>query len=395
MRVPLLPVLCLLLAGLAADVYIYLRMRHGGTPRGWCIFHAVLATVASLGLLFVCCAPKKGAGDTGLAVLMWTLYAYLTIYIPKYIVALFMLVQQGLGALLRRRLRGIAVAGGIAGTAVFSLLWWGALVNRFNIDVRHVDVPVAGLPETFDGYRIVQISDMHTGTYGSDTSFIAKVADSIAALRPDIVFFTGDIVNRHSGELSPFTSTLSRITAPDGVWSIMGNHDYGDYYRWPSPEARLADIAALRAMQRSMGWQMLDNEHTVLRRGADSLTVIGVENIGDPPFRVYGDLSRAYPSLGDSAVKILLTHNPVHWTDSIAGRPDANVALTLSGHTHAMQMSLLGVSPAVMRYKTWGGLYTDSLGRHLYVNIGLGEVGMPARVGATPEITLITLKATH
>lgn len=373
-------------------MYLYRRMRHARASRGLCIGHAVLAALASLALLAVCCAPKKGAGDSGIEVLMWTLYAYLSIYIPKYIFALFALVRQGLGRLLKRRLRGIAVAGGGVAAAAFVLLWWGALVNRFNIDVERVEVDIAGLPEAFDGYRIVQISDMHTGTYGDDPSFFVKVADSVAALKPDAVFFTGDIVNRHSRELRPFVGVLSAITAPDGVWSIMGNHDYGDYYRWPSAEARLADIAALQRMQADMGWQMLNNAHTVLRRGSDSLVVIGVENIGDPPFTVYGDLHRAYPDLSDPAAKILLTHNPAHWTDSIAGRDGANVALTLSGHTHAMQMELLGWSPAAFRYKTWGGLYHDPEGRKLYVNIGLGEVGMPARVGATPEITLITLR---
>ena len=147
----------------------------------------------------------------------------------------------------------------------------------------------------------------------------------------------------------------------------------------------------MHQLQQQMRWHLLDNETIMLHRGTDSLAVIGVQNVGDPPFPIYGSLSKAYPAISDAAVKVLLSHNPVHWTDSIANRPEVNVALTLSGHTHAMQIACGRFSPAALRYKTWGGLYTDSLGRALYVNIGIGEVAFPARVGATPEITLITL----
>lgn len=392
MRVPLFPVLIVLLIGLLIDCYIYRRMRHARTPRGWCWTYVIVSIILTGGLLAVTVAPKKSADDSGLALLMWTLFTYLSVYIPKIVFAIFALVRQGLGWLLHRRLRGISWVGGVLAVVMFGLMWWGALFNRYSLDVREVDIPVQNLPRAYDGYRIVQISDIHTGTYGDDTAFLERMVEKVNSLHPDIVLFTGDIVNRHSTELEPFVGTLSRISAPDGVWSIMGNHDYGDYYLWPSPTAKLADIAHLQELQSDMGWRMLNNAHTVLRRDTDSLVLIGVENIGDPPFAIYGVLAKAYPDLADDAVKILMTHNPAHWTDSIAGRRDANVALTLSGHTHAMQMELFGVSPASFRYATWGGLYPDSLGRHLYVNIGLGEVGMPARIGATPEITLIRLQ---
>lgn len=393
MRVPLLPVMLLLLAGVLIDCYIYLRMRHAGTGRRWCWLYMVISAAVSVGLTVVAFLPKKDAGDTALAGLMWTLFIYLSVYIPKLLLSLFMAVQQLLGRLTHRRLRGIAIAGGLASAGLFGLLWWGALYNRFEIEVREVSVPVAGLPGGYDGYRIAQISDLHTGTFGSDTHFVERLVKAVNDQHPDIIVFTGDIVNRHSAELIPFIDDLSRLSAPDGVWSIMGNHDYGDYYSWPAPSARHDDIARLQSMQRSMGWNMLNNSHTVLHRGNnDSIVIIGVENIGDPPFTVYGDLSKAYASTADKSVKILLSHNPAHWDSEVAGNPSVNIALTLSGHTHAMQCKLMGLSPAAFRYDKWGGLYTDSLGRHLYVNIGVGEVGMPARIGATPEITLITLK---
>ena len=391
MRLPLLPVLIMLAIGLLADWYILRRMSRARTGRRAIVAYTVLAALATVAMAIVAAWPKKAAADGELTAFMWTLFAYFSIYIPKYIYVIFSLVARALGRLFRRTLRGISIAGAVIGAVVFVAMWWGALVTRNSIDVRRVDVPVEGLPAAFDGYRIVQLSDIHTGTFGRNPRFLEKVVRTVAALHPDIILFTGDIVNRHSSELVPFTDALSALRAPDGVWSVMGNHDYGEYFRWPSEAARLADVDSLRALQARMGWHMLNNDHAAVSRDSDSIIIIGVENIGDPPFTTYGNLSRAYPSLADSAVKILMTHNPAHWTDSIAGNPRANIALTLSGHTHAMQIRLLGSSPAAMRYPTWGGLYADSLGRHLYVNIGIGEVGFPSRIGATPEITLITL----
>jgi len=350
--------------------------------------------MVSLGLVAAAALPKKGAGDEALLWLMWSVFVYLSVYVPKILFALFSLVQQLFGRLLGRRLRGIAIAGGVLSVGLFCMMLWGAICSRFNIEVKEVEVPVSGLPARYDGYSIAQISDIHTGTFGDDTRFVRNLVERVNSLHPDIIVFTGDIVNRHSGELVPFTDVLAGLEAPDGVWSIMGNHDYGDYRAWPSLSAKREDINNLQAMQAGMGWRMLNNSHTVLRRGDnDSIVLIGVENIGDPPFTVYGDLMRAYPAPGDSAIKILLSHNPAHWENSVEDNPDVNIALTLSGHTHAMQCELFGWSPAGFRYDKWGGLYPDSLGRYLYVNIGAGEVGMPARIGATPEITLITLKS--
>lgn len=390
----MLPVMILLAVGLLVDWYLNRRMAREGVSRMWRKIHQVVAAVASAALLIVAVAPKKAADDESLALLMWTLFAYMSLYLPKCLAAVIMLVQQGIGFITHRKLKGMGIAAAVVAVSVFILMWWGALINRFSIDVKEVEVDIPGLPASFDGYRIAQISDIHTGTYGNDTTFLKRVVDCVNGLNPDIIMFTGDIVNRHSAELEPFVNTLGQLKAKDGVLSVMGNHDYGDYYVWPSPEARLQDIENLQNMQARMGWRMLNNEHMTLRGNpGDSLVVIGVENIGDHPFPVYGSLSKAYPEISDKSVKVLMSHNPRHWVDSIAGREDVNVALTLAGHTHAMQIELFGLSPAVYRYKTWGGLYPDSLGRKLYVNIGMGEVGIPARIGATPEITLITLRS--
>ena len=394
MRIPLIIAIIALALNIGIDAYIARSIRRVfGKARRAVKAHIIISVVAAAALAFLICLPKKEVSQAGLTVIMWALFGYLSIYAAK----LTFIVCDSAGllvrAILRRRNRAAvaAVVGCIAALSVFIVLWWGALVTRYDIEVKPVSVAVSGLPDTFDGYTIAQISDLHVGSYGTDTTYVSRLVDSINALQPDIIVFTGDIVNRTTAELHPFVAPMSRLQAPDGVLSILGNHDYGDYYEWDSPQAKTDNMRLMHQLQQQMRWHLLDNETIMLHRGTDSLAVIGVQNVGDPPFPIYGSLSKAYPAISDAAVKVLLSHNPVHWTDSIANRPEVNVALTLSGHTHAMQIACGRFSPAALRYKTWGGLYTDSLGRALYVNIGIGEVAFPARVGATPEITLITL----
>lgn len=329
--------------------------------------------------------------------MMWVVFAYITIYLPKYIYTLFDIIGRLPLLWHRQRIRIVSLTGAVLGCIVFFAMWWGALFNRFNIDVEEVDVNIPDLPAAFDGFRIAQISDLHVGTYGSDTTFISDIVARINSLQPDLVLFTGDIVNRHTPELEPFVSVLSRIRSKYGVYSVLGNHDYGDYHEWPDSAARLANNEHLATLQQQMGWKLLRNEYRDIVVDGDTMVLIGVENIGDPPFHVYGDLRKAYPSPEDNRFKVLMSHNPAHWVKDVCGSSN-NIALTLSGHTHAMQVELFGLSPAVFRYRTWGGLYNDGTeDKQLYVNIGAGTVGFPARVGATPEITLITLhgKARH
>jgi len=292
----------------------------------------------------------------------------------------------------KERLSWLSVAGGFFAILTFLLIWWGALVGRYRIQVNEVEISVANLPDSFDGYKIVQFSDIHVGTFGSDTAFVKQLVDRINAENGDLIVFTGDIVNRKTDELLPFVSVFSELEAPDGVISILGNHDYGDYSDWPDSVSKAENMSMLYDLNKKMGWNLLSNSHEYIYNGTDSIAIIGVENVGDPPFKIYGSLKNSYPDLHDSVVKILLTHNPAHWSQEVDGS-DKNIALTLSGHTHAMQMELFGVSPAVFRYKTWGGLYNDENNRHqLYVNIGTGTVGLPMRLGATPEITVFTLR---
>ncbi len=393
MRLLLLPAVLLILVNILIDYYIYrcLRQRfRSHKPSLWQAFTAVLFQLAVIVAILL---PRRDGNNAVLLTVMWTLYGYLSIYAGKLLFVLFDIVARIPRLFGKQRLKWLSRVGVVVGIACFLTFWWGALVNRYSLQVKEVDVPVAGLPTAFDGFRIAQISDLHTGTFGSDTAFVSKLVDKVNSLHPDVIVFTGDIVNSRSSELIPHTSPLSRLEAPYGVYSILGNHDYGDYSDWPTPESKKANLEELITLQRGMGWNLLLNETAWLRSGSDSLALIGVENIGDPPFKVYGSLAKAYKTPGDSVTKILLTHNPAHWTDSIAGRSEMRIPLTLSGHTHAMQMEVGGWSPAKWRYATWGGTYCDPDSTHtLYVNIGDGTVGFPARIGATPEITVLTLR---
>lgn len=393
MRVPLLMLLSLLVFNSAADWYIWFQIRRRCLrPRLWQSVHlwsvAVCLLVLSAGIIL----PARKGADGMLTLKMWLLFSYLSVYTPKIIAVVCDLLASVPRLFGKKRIKALTVTGIVLAVVTFLAFWWGACINRFQTDRTEQEIEIAGLPASFDGYRIVQFSDLHVGTYRNDTSFVSRFVDEVNASRPDIIVFTGDIVNRQTSEIEPFIKTLSRLHAPDGVYAILGNHDYGDYINWDTPEDKRRNMEALYSAYDSMGIRLLRNETAWLHRGADSIPLIGVENIGDHPFPVYGSLSKAYNDLSDNAPKILLTHNPAHWTDSIAGNSSVNIPLTLSGHTHAMQISVAGISPAALRYKTWGGLYDDNSGHRLYVNIGAGTVGMPMRIGATPEITVLTLR---
>ena len=337
--------------------------------------------------------PVRTTSDTLLRVVMWLLYGYLTVYVPKIFWIIIDLIASIPKLSNRPRIGWLSGVGSIGAGFIFIMMWWGALVNRFNIQVREIEIPVKNLPAAFDGFKIAQFSDLHTGTFGKQTKFVSKLVDEINELNPDLIVFTGDIVNRNSNELIPFVSILSRLHAPYGVVSVMGNHDYGDYTTWASEIEKQANLNTLHRLEKKMGWDLLLNQSKNIYRGNDSILIIGVENIGDPPFHVYGSLEKACDDTSTSQAKILLSHNPAHWTADIADNPTHKIDLTLSGHTHAMQVELLGMSPAVFRYPTWAGLYHDkTTSNRLYVNIGAGTVGLPMRIGATPEITLITLR---
>ncbi|MBQ2046405.1 MAG: metallophosphoesterase [Muribaculaceae bacterium] len=392
MRLPILMMIITILINGVVDYFLFKTIKNRISKSVYAKCYAWLSVFVTLALIVTISLPRRTGTNESLVFIMWMLFAYFSIYISKYVYIVCDLVARIPLLLKKQRIKWVSKTGTILGVVSFCLMWWGALVNRFNIDVNEVEVPISSLPTPFDGYRVAQISDLHVGTFGIDTTFLAEVVEKINSLDVDAVMFTGDIVNRNSAELQPFVSTLSRINARDGVFSVLGNHDYGDYSDWESPEAKEENLKLMHKLQKQMNWTLLLNETKQVYRGNDSIFIIGVENLGDPPFKNYGSLSNAYTTINDSTIKILLSHNPAHWERDIKDKKDNNIALTLSGHTHAMQMSIGSFSPAALRYKYWGGLYVDDSNHYLNVNVGIGEVALPMRIGATPEITVLTLR---
>lgn len=279
------------------------------------------------------------------------------------------------------------VIGAVLATASFGNILYGSLVGITRFEVKQVDYRSDRLPKGFDGYRIVQISDLHLGSWKDTPEAIDKLVKLVNEQQADLIVFTGDLVNQRAQELDEFTDILSQLHAPDGVYSILGNHDYGTYYHWKSLKEEANNLDHLVIGQKKMGWKLLNNEHDILRHNGDSIALIGVENDGEPPFSQFADLQRAKQGT-EGMFSILLSHNPTHWRREVLSRSD--IDLMLAGHTHAMQMELFGHSPAALIYPEWSGMYYEG-SRALYVNIGIGYVGLPFRFGAWPEVTILTL----
>lgn len=264
---------------------------------------------------------------------------------------------------------------------------YGALIGRNLFEVKEVEIAFDNLPESFDGYRIVHISDIHARSFTGREEQLEKAVDIINELGPDMIAFTGDLITLSPDELDTTAPVLGNLKAADGVISVLGNHDYC-IYGDTSPETTAADLDTLTGREREMGWNLLLNENIIISRGADSIAIIGVENTSPSRhFPSKGELGKASEGT-EGMFRIILSHDPMHWESEILGK---DYPLTLSGHTHAMQLSLLGWTPGSLMFRQSRGAYSEGA-QHLYVNIGLGETIVPCRIGARPEITLITLR---
>lgn len=285
---------------------------------------------------------------------------------------------------------------------------YGMTAGRNVSRVTEVEVCDSRVPEQFDGYRIVQISDLHLESIRGREDFLSSVVEKINSLEPDLILFTGDLVTSHPDEILGFEPILSSLKASDGVYSVLGNHDYCIYRHWDADSLRAEAVRTLVERETALGWKVLMNESVDIFRDSVSagdsaavISVAGVENISQTSyFPSYGDLDKAMAGVRGSFI-VLMTHDPTHWLKAVAGYPD--IALTLSGHTHAMQLSILGWSPSRYLFKEYRGLYRRQVASGdgsihdalLYVNIGLGETALPSRVGTPPEITLFTLRHGH
>lgn len=274
---------------------------------------------------------------------------------------------------------------------LFPWLGWGygTLVERNRFKVKRAEIVSQRLPSSFDGYRIVHISDLHLLSFASRERALTRAIEKINSLDADLIAFTGDLVTLGPEELNGLQEILSSAKAKDGVYAVLGNHDYSEYRRHDSQQAKREALEELKRRIEQMGWRLLLNENKTISRGEDKISILGVENIsGNRSFRTYGDFEKALAG-ADGAYQILLSHDPTHWRAEVLQKSD--VDLTLSGHTHAMQLSLLGWSPSSLMYDEYRGLYHEGE-QYLYVNTGLGQTAVNARFGVAPEITLITLK---
>lgn len=264
---------------------------------------------------------------------------------------------------------------------------FGFIEGWKRLELKHITFTSPDLPPYFDGYRLVQITDFHLGSFPPGNDFVQKVVDAANNEEPDMILFTGDLVNNQASEVEPYLETLGQLHASDGIYSIWGNHDYCEYGNNHSIGALKRNRRMLYGYQERLGWHQLMNEHHVVSHGMASIAVIGVENPGQPPFTNRSNLKKAMKGLDPGIFKILLSHDPHHWRREVVGK---KIQLTLAGHTHAGQLKIGKWTPARMAFKEWGGAYR--IGEQmLYVSSGIGG-SFPFRLGAWPELTVITLK---
>ncbi|XOV94371.1 MAG: metallophosphoesterase [Bacteroidota bacterium] len=281
----------------------------------------------------------------------------------------------------------------IAGAVPIAVFSFGIISGAHDYRVRKKTLHLKNLPKSFDGIRVVQISDIHTGSFFNKKAVEGGV-DIINAQKADVVFFTGDLVNNQSDEAKPYLDIFKKVKGDMGVFSTMGNHDYGDYSSWPSQAAKQKDIQNLHEMHNYMGWDLMLNENRTLKVDNEEIAILGLENWGAGRFSKYGDLSKTVKGTEEIPLKILLSHDPSHWDAQV--RPEyPDIALQLAGHTHGMQFGIeigdFRWSPSQYMYKQWADLYQEG-DQYIYVNRGFGFIGYPGRVGILPEITVLELK---
>ena len=339
--------------------------------------------------LFLYVYPFQPSHATNYPVYFYFNFILFTDFVFKIPLALSLLIHH---IFRYKKHNTILFSGLILSTGLSLLLIYGVLFGRQHVHVKKYELNFRNLPENFDNYKIVQISDTHLGSFAS-ADVIKKTSEKIKILNPDLLIFTGDLVNNFSNEIDGWESYFKQMTEHTPSFSILGNHDYGDYTIWNNQKNKEENFNAILKCQKKMGFKLLLNEHTVIKKGRDSIYLAGVENWGHPPFPQYADLKKAMESIPKQAFTIILTHDPAHWEANVKNRKD--IDLSFSGHTHGLQW---GIKPAGIPFslvylirENWSGLYQSNHTK-LIVSTGLGLVGVPWRIDMPPEINLVILK---
>lgn len=313
--------------------------------------------------------------------------------IPKIIIAKIFLLSFIAKMIYGKRAQIISIAASlIFASGVLILIFFAAVIGKNNIAINTSNIEFESFPKSLNELTIVQLSDIHLGSFGKNTALIEKAVEKVNAINPDIVLFTGDIVNNFASEFENFVPILKKINSKYGKYAISGNHDYGDYSSWVEPSEKVQNLNNIHKSIEESGFKLLLNSSEKISIGDTSIYITGVENWGHNPFPKYADLNLATETVPQNCFKILLTHDPAHWEAEIVSK--TNIQLTLSGHTHGAQFGInfAGINFSIMYLiqKYWGGLY-KSENQYLYVNTGLGTVGFPGRIDMNPEITVLKL----
>lgn len=353
-------------------------------------------------------------GETGRVLSIGRMYVFglfLALFVPKIILLLIMFGEDifrifagffyklginggGKGFHIPSRRKFISSAAMVIAAIPFTSLLYGMYTGRYNYKVLNYTFEFDDLPLSFDGYKITQISDIHSGSF-DNADKVRYAVDLVNQQKGDVILFTGDLVNNVASEMNDWKDIFATLKAKDGVFSVLGNHDYGDYAHWDSEEEKKRNLNDLKKIQAEMGWELLLNENRAIHRNDEKIALIGVENWGAGGFKKAGDLDMACEGVAKEDFKILMSHDPSHWQAQIK-EDSRNFHFTLSGHTHGMQFGIeipgwIKWSPVKYRYENWAGIY-EEYGRYLNVNRGFGYLGYPGRVGIWPEISVITLK---
>ncbi len=362
------------------------------------IHWGILAVTMGFFLVFMISPPDMKNPSGARRVFRFTGF-FILMYIPKLIFVLFNVLDELIfRTALFMKYQGdylliFSRAGAIAGISAFLIILYGILFGRKNLKVRRLSISSKSLPEEFDGFTIAQFSDFHLGSFSPGSSYPETVINRLNSLKADLIVFTGDLVNNVSAEAKPWVNTLAKLKAPHGKYSILGNHDYGEYVDWNSEEEYRKDHQDIQNIHGLAGFKLLNNEAVHIRKNGAAVGLLGVENWGLPPFSQAGDIKKAMQGAKDLPYHILLSHDPTHWDEQI--KQKTGIGLTLSGHTHGFQFGIhtkkFKWSPVQYKYPKWIGHYKHN-NQHLYVSGGAGFILFPGRAGIPPEITLITLR---